>query len=59
MTPEQKAEEIFGKFYQLPMTHAMAKDSALIAVEEIIKLYSYLSDEFEFLQKVKNYIEKL
>jgi hypothetical protein len=36
MTPKEKAEQLFGKFYELPVNHATAKDSALIAVDEII-----------------------
>ena len=57
MNPEQRAEDIFGKFYNLPMKHEMAKDCALIAVKEILNLYSYLSDHYEYWQEVKNEIE--
>lgn len=36
MTAKEKADELFSKFYELPIIHATAKDCALIAVEEIL-----------------------
>ena len=72
MTPKEKAEQLFGKFYELPVNHATAKDSALIAVDEILKASpskpvesdngSYSSDiieSIEYWQQVKQEIQNL
>jgi hypothetical protein len=68
MTPKEKAEELFGKFYELPMTHETAKQCSLIAVDEILKSVSinkvlYLTDMtyqiYTYWSKVKDELEKL
>jgi hypothetical protein len=65
MTPKEKAEQLFGKFYELPVNHATAKDSALIAVDEIIAQIEpsvsmdVISARIKFWQEVKQEIEKL
>ena len=79
MTPQEKAKELVDKFYQqAPLedikfysNDVMAKDCALIAVDEIIKNnLEYLRDaglhndvalniDLSFWQDVKHKIEKL
>jgi hypothetical protein len=71
MTPKEKADELFRKMYQVrsvaasDITKHFAKQSALIAVDEIIKEYgTYFKVEVEgkyvsYWQQVKQEIEKL
>lgn len=69
MTPKEKAEEMFHKFYGVKaynemcnMTMFEAKQCALIAVDEIINNINtsslYFSD-IMYWRQVKNEIEKL
>lgn len=37
MTPEEKAKELYVKFYELVLEEEVAKEIATIAVDEIIK----------------------
>jgi hypothetical protein len=76
MTPKEKADELFRKMYQVrsvaasDITKHFAKQSALIAVDEIIKfmemddehnecLYFANSKWVQYLIEVKQEIEKL
>ena len=73
MTPEDKAYQLTEQFYQIEndsyyfgVNWAIAKASAIIAVDEIIKILVELSNgEFTFIynvqywEQVKNEIEKL
>ena len=72
MTPKEKAEELFLKMYNTedpmgnyPMCFDTAKQCALIAVDEILKIeYWALMEmggrqEEEYWQEVKNEIEKI
>lgn len=63
MTPKAKAEELLDKLYSVKddnnissMKISLAKQCALICVEEIIKSYE---TDFTFWQEVKTEIEKL
>lgn len=66
MKPKEKAEELFNKYYSYLKSNLMddkeaiddAKQCALIAVDEILSLYIYQSDQW-FYQEVKKEIEKL
>jgi hypothetical protein len=66
MTAKQKAKELVHSFYELPQTDLLtsylklnlAKISALIAVEAILSLDIYQSDQW-FYDEVKKEIEKI
>jgi len=76
MTPKEKADELFRKMYEVrsvaasDITKHFAKQSALIAVDEIIK-FMEMDDEYneclyfanskwvQYLIEVKQEIEKL
>jgi hypothetical protein len=60
MTPKEKAKELVDKMYGV--TDYQAKQSALIAVDEIMKLdvvWYQGSRTYDFYQEVKKEIEKL
>lgn len=64
MTPKEKAQELFCKFYLVKdatgfvkITIHEAKQCALIAVDEILKEVDIY--ELQFWQQVKNEIEKI
>ena len=65
MTPKEKADELFDKYYSYLKANLMddkeaiddAKQCALIAVDELIKQVNYL--HIEYWKEVKQEIEKL
>jgi len=64
MTPQEKAEELEEKYSELYDYGSLSKDSALIAVDEIIdshyKLLSGVNTTiYKYWQEVKQEIEKL
>ena len=64
MTPKEKAEELVEKYSELYNYGSLAKDSALIAVDEIIdshyKLLSGVNTTiYKYWKEVKQEIEKL
>lgn len=71
MTPKEKAEELFykyfdgGKEHQYWIHRVMAKKYALIAIDEIIKANPYevsktdMDSTIDYWQEVKKEIEKL
>ena len=63
MTPKEKAEELFTKFvFKGAETKQIAIESALIVVDEILKVASFYNDsqaEVTYWQEVKQEIEKL
>lgn len=63
MTPKEKAEELFEKYYDyLGMHDSIAKECALIAVDEIINFMTPETDSkeaFEYWEEVKKEIEAL
>lgn len=70
MTPKQKAEELFDKFYNTLPSYTdegqiewqSAKQCSLIAVDEILfitKMYNDTYAETTYWQEVKTEIEKL
>ena len=67
MTPQEKAIELVDKFYLIEESQEcdawidgyLAKKCALIAVDEIMKLFYRLDDEYKYWQEVKTEIEKL
>lgn len=70
MTPKEKANELFEKMYQVrsvagsDITKYFAKQSALIAVDEILNTIEYSSQADEmaktiYWNEVKQEIEKL
>jgi len=63
MTPKEKAEELVGLYYEVDgdsiydgITWGMAKECALICVDEIQKVTNY---EINYWEEVKQEIEKL
>ena len=69
MTPKQKANELFFKYYEiikrtLSLNHVIiAKKGAIISVDEILKshnnLYGVNSEKTKYYLEVKKEIEKL
>jgi len=68
MTPQEKADDLFRKMYQVrsvaasDITKYFAKQSALIAVDEILKLDIRARNSiepYEYWEEVKQEIEKL
>lgn len=60
MTPKEKAIELVNKFMLTNNHKFYAKQCALIAVDEILKvLISYAGKEYDFYLEVKQEIEKL
>jgi hypothetical protein len=73
MTPQEKADELFRKMYQVrsvaasDITKHFAKQSALIAVDEIINQFDvhpsvqthFKYDKLMYWEEVKQEIEKL
>ena len=69
MTPKEKAEELFSKYYnsiehtlsEEYSTHEMfvVKQCALIAVDEILSIKLHYFDEKQFWLEVKQELEKL
>jgi len=70
MTPQEKADDLFRKMYQVrsvaasDITKHFAKQSALIAVDEILEEALGLDDndyqsKFDYWLEVKQEIEKL
>jgi len=65
MTPQEKAKELYGKYWKI-MDTLSVKQSALIAVDEIISMIKidYMKVQnrmqtIEYWQEVKQEIEKL
>jgi hypothetical protein len=46
MTPKEKAVDIFYKYYQATKDHNIAKECALIAVDELIKEVYNISHQY-------------
>jgi hypothetical protein len=60
VTAKKEAEEIVEKFIQTNGNSFFAKECALIAVDEILKVAFYTNDEiYEHYIQVKQEIEKL
>lgn len=68
MTPKEKAEELADKYWNLNYDwdgvtkDEWAKEGALIAIDEILKVVSFYNDtqaEITYWQEVKQEIEKL
>jgi hypothetical protein len=65
MTPQEKADELFRKMYQVrsvaasDITKYFAKQSALVAVDEILDLDYFSIEGREYWTEVKQEIEKL
>ena len=60
MKPKEKAEELVKKFpYRLFYYRFVAKECALIAVDEILNAHLFDLDEKEYWQQVRTEIENL
>ena len=67
MTPNEKAKELFDKFYSITGPFTETKQCALIAVDEILweiikytdNSQQHVIENSEFWNKVKQEIEKL
>lgn len=65
MTPKDKAEELWSKFFhkQIDITGdgdgELAYQCALITVEEVLNNIEVPSDEYKYFEQVKQEIEKL
>jgi hypothetical protein len=70
MTPKEKAKQLYGKFYGIPLYIKTVKECCNIAVDEIIETLNYdikdldvrgsvLIDLIIYWRQVKEEIEKL
>lgn len=66
MTPKEKAKELFDKMYfvddpmgNYPMCFDTAKQCSLIAVDELIKEVEHWQPRVNYLNEVKQEIQKL
>lgn len=65
MTPKEKAENLFNRYYAITGPFTEAKQCAVIAVDEVIDILSLLPYGMEYLshidywEEVKEEIEKL
>ena len=66
MTPKEKAIQLYNKFYNtsshphhVETRQQIAKQCALIAVDEILNVIEVPSTEYKYWQEVKQEIEKL
>jgi hypothetical protein len=60
MTPKEKAQELFDKYFEVTNNYYQAKECALIAVDEILSvIWINLDDEVDYWAEVKQEIEKL
>lgn len=65
MKPKQKARELFEKMYnkiqpdELGKDQESAKQCALIAINEMLKIDSQILKNINYLKDIKNEIEKL
>jgi hypothetical protein len=63
MTPKEKADELYTRYESLSKTpfksHQKLKESALIAVDEILDLYLEESRNTRYWEDVKEEIENL
>jgi len=60
MTPKEEAKELYNKYCNMESHCDDAKECALIAVDEILKVAFYASNEiYEHYIQVKQEIEKL
>jgi hypothetical protein len=66
MTPKEKAQELFDKYWTLiaykiegSVGRLLIKQCALIAVDEILSVVWYVPVDIEYWQEVKKEIENL
>jgi hypothetical protein len=60
MTPKEKAQKLFDKYFEVTNNYYKAKKCALIAVDEILSvIWINLDDEVDYWAEVKQEIEKL
>lgn len=60
MTPKEKAEELYVGFWRLTHLARIAKQCALIAVDEILNAVTTIADKkYDYFIEVKREIEKL
>jgi len=68
MTPKEKTIDIFYKYFEATKNHYITKECSLIAVDEILKVFSmtkFITNEkdidilFSYYEEVKTEIEAL
>jgi hypothetical protein len=61
MTPKEKAQELFDKYFEVTNNYYQAKQCALIAVDEILDTIKWCigDSQVEYWQEVKKEIEAL
>lgn len=64
MAPKEKARELVNKFIEIVyspnnLEHIIAKDCAIIAIDEMLKVISTGSHNENFYNEVKNELNKL
>jgi len=68
MTPKEKAQQLYNKFYKIPLYIKTVKQCCHVAVDEILPIVegyedalsaSQQSDELQYWQEVKQEIDKL
>jgi hypothetical protein len=59
MTPKEKAQELFDKYFEVTNNYYQAKQCALIAVDEILSVIHPTPYNVYYWQEVKKEIEAL
>lgn len=68
MSPKEKAKQLYGKYYGVPLYIKVVKQCCMIAIDEILPIVegyedalsaSQRSDELEYWEEVKREIENL
>ena len=66
MTPKEKAFKLFSRFYSLyvhpcsvHVRHQAAKETAIIACDEVLNTIEVPTDNYNFWKEVKQELEKL
>lgn len=59
MTPKEKAQELYNKFYGIPLYILTVKQCCHIAIDEILKAGLFTFSDKEYWVEVKEEINKL
>ena len=57
MTPKEKAVDIFYKYFEATNNHYIAKECALIAVDEILSELTEIPYGLEYLNRLNYWLE--
>jgi hypothetical protein len=59
MSPKEKAQQLYGKFYKIPLYIKTVKQCCHIAVDEILQNGLFTFEDKKYWEEVKQEIDKL